>query len=172
MCRIPRYLQATPELLDQALRIHAIPMKKMDEALVAYLTRAEVRALLDAPDRQTQSGIRDRAMLHLAFAAGLRVSELVGLMLDQFGRAPASAHVIGKGRRERVLSLWQEDCGGDPCLDCDPAQGRRHGAVPEQCGPDDDPLRVRIYPDKARRRRGPPRAFACDEVGVAACTAA
>lgn len=105
-----RYLEhRTPVVLDQALRIHAIPMKKMDEALVAYLTRAEVQALLDAPDRQTPSGIRDRAMLHLAFAAGLRVSELVGLMLDQFdGRAPASVHVVGKGRRERVLPLWQE----------------------------------------------------------------
>ncbi|WP_240722874.1 tyrosine-type recombinase/integrase [Poseidonocella sp. HB161398] len=48
-------------------------------------------------------------MLHLAFAGGLRVSELVGLRLDQFdGRSPASTHIIGKGRRERVLPLWQE----------------------------------------------------------------
>ena len=48
-------------------------------------------------------------MLHLAFAAGLRVSELVALRVDQFdARAPASIHVIGKGRRERVLPLWRE----------------------------------------------------------------
>ena len=48
-------------------------------------------------------------MLHLAFAGGLRVSELVGLTLDQFdGRSPASIHIIGKGRRERVLPLWHE----------------------------------------------------------------
>jgi integrase/recombinase XerD len=64
---------------------------------------------MDAPDPRTLSGTRDRAMLHLAFAAGLRVSELVGLRVDQFdARAPASIHVMGKGRRERVLPLWRE----------------------------------------------------------------
>ncbi|WP_449383941.1 tyrosine-type recombinase/integrase [Bradyrhizobium sp. UFLA05-112] len=104
-----RYLEhRVPVVLDQALRVHAIPMKKIDETLVASLSRAEVQALLDAPDRRTTSGIRDRAMLHLGFAGGLRVSELVGLSLDQFdGRAPASIHVF-EGRRERVLPLWQE----------------------------------------------------------------
>jgi integrase/recombinase XerD len=105
-----RYLEhREPAVLDQALRVHAIPMKKIDEALVSSLTRPEVQALLDAPDRRTASGIRDRAMLHLAFAGGLRVSELVGLDIGQFdGRTPASIHVMGKGRRERVLPLWQE----------------------------------------------------------------
>lgn len=105
-----RYLEhREPAVLDQALRVHAIPMKKIDEALVSSLTRPEVQALLNAPDRRTASGIRDRAMLHLAFAGGLRVSELVGLDIGQFdGRAPASIHVMGKGRRERVLPLWQE----------------------------------------------------------------
>ncbi|WP_234895064.1 hypothetical protein [Sinorhizobium meliloti] len=48
---------------------------------------------------------------------GLRVSELVGLALDQFdGRSPASIHIICKGRRERVLPLWQDRCR-DPRLD-------------------------------------------------------
>jgi integrase/recombinase XerD len=105
-----RYLEhRVPAALDQALRVHAIPMKKIDEALVASLSRPEVQALLDTPDRRTMSGIRDRAMLHLAFAGGLRVSELVGLALNQFdGRTPASIHVMGKGRRERVLPLWQD----------------------------------------------------------------
>jgi len=80
-----RYLEhRAPAVLDQALRVHAIPMKKIDEALVASLSRTEVQALLNAPDRRTSSGIRDRAMLHLAFAGGIRVSELVGLTLDQF----------------------------------------------------------------------------------------
>jgi site-specific recombinase XerD len=84
-------------------------MKKTDEALVTHLTRAEMKALLDAPDPRTLSGTRDRAMLHLAFAAGLRVSELVGLRLDQVDqRNWASIHVMGKGRRERVLPLWKE----------------------------------------------------------------
>jgi integrase/recombinase XerD len=98
-----------PSCLDQATRIHAIPMKKTDETLVGYLTRDELQALLDAPDPRTLSGIRDRAMLHLAFAAGLRVSELVGLRLDQLDLpTPSSIRVLGKGRRERVLPLWKE----------------------------------------------------------------
>lgn len=95
--------------LNQACQIHAIPMKKADETLVGYLTRDELLALLDAPDARTASGIRDRAMLHLAFAAGLRVSELVTLRMDQLDQQTAATiHVMGKGRRERVLPLWKE----------------------------------------------------------------
>src|ERR1051326_3856133 len=63
--------------LDQSRQIHAIPMKKTNETLVAYLTRDELQALLDAPNLRVASGVRDRAMLHLAFAGGLRVSELI-----------------------------------------------------------------------------------------------
>ena len=105
-----RFLEyRVPSCLDQSRRIHAIPMKKTDQALIGYLMRDELQALLDAPDPTTLSGVRDRAMLHLAFAAGLRVSELVGLQLDQLDRQTMSTvHVIGKGRRERVLPLWKE----------------------------------------------------------------
>jgi integrase/recombinase XerD len=105
-----RYLEyRLPCCLDQADRIHAIPMKKTDEALVGYLTRDELQALLDAPDRRTPAGIRDQAMLQLAFAAGLRISELVSMRLDQLDQPTLSSiHVLGKGRRERVLPLWKE----------------------------------------------------------------
>lgn len=98
-----------PSCLEQARQIGAIPMKKIDQALVRHLNRDEIHALLDAPDPKSVSGLRDRAMLHLAFTAGLRVSELVGLRLDQIERGPAPCvHVMGKGRRERVLPLWKE----------------------------------------------------------------
>jgi site-specific recombinase XerD len=105
-----RYLEyRVPSCLDQSRRIHAIPLKKTDQSLVSYLTRNELQALLDAPDARIVSGIRDRAMLHLTFAAGMRVSELVGLRLDQIDRqSMSSVHIIGKGRRERVLPLWKE----------------------------------------------------------------
>jgi site-specific recombinase XerD len=104
-----RFLEyRVPSCLDQARRIHAIPMKKTDEALVGYLARDELQALLDAPDAGTVSGLRDRAMLHLAFAAGMRVSELVGLRLDQIDRSLSTVHIMGKGRRERVLPLRKE----------------------------------------------------------------
>jgi integrase/recombinase XerD len=98
-----------PSSLDQVCRIKAIPVKKTDEKVVSYLTREEMQALLDAPDLVTQSGIRDRAMLHLAFAAGLRVSELIGLRRDELTLHPnPSVHVRGKGRRERELPLWKQ----------------------------------------------------------------
>src|SRR5262245_23067823 len=105
-----RFLEyRVPSCIDQARRIHAIPMKKTDQALVSYLTRDELLALLDAPDASTVSGIRDRAMLHLAFAAGMRVSELIGVRLDQIDQQGMSTvHIIGKGRRERILPLWKE----------------------------------------------------------------
>jgi len=105
-----RYLEyREPSHIEQGRQIHGIPLKKTDEGLVAYLTRQEIQALLDAPDASTAFGLRDRAMLHVAYACGLRVAELVSLRLDQLdGRAPASIRVMGKGRRERVLPLWKE----------------------------------------------------------------
>jgi site-specific recombinase XerD len=98
-----------PSCLEQARQIRAIPVKKTDEKIIGYLNREEIQALLDAPDPSSQHGLRDRAMLHLAYAGGLRVSELVGLNLtDLVVHAQPSIHVMGKGRRERVLPLWKE----------------------------------------------------------------
>lgn len=105
-----RYLESrVVSCLDQACQVHAIPSKKSDDKLIETLTRAELQALLDAPDLRTVAGLRDRAMLHLTFAGGLRVSELVGLRIEQLDRRTfATIHVLGKGRRERVLPLWKE----------------------------------------------------------------
>lgn len=98
-----------PPALEQVRRVLAIPSKKSDCRLVGYLIRDEIQAVLDAPDPTRRSGIRDRAMLHLAFAAGLRVSELVGLRRDELTfESHAVIRVRGKGRRERTLPLWKE----------------------------------------------------------------
>jgi len=105
-----RYVEfRVPSALAQARQIHAIPTKRHDQALVRHLTMEEVRAILNAPNLTTRLGIRDRAMLHLCFAAGLRVSELVGLLLENLSlqRMP-SISVLGKGRKERCLPLWKE----------------------------------------------------------------
>lgn len=96
-----------PACLAQVMAIRAIPQKKVDQTLVSHLTAAEMQALLNAPDPRRADGARDRAMLHLAFAAGLRVSELVELRLDQFDLRAGQIQVIGKGRRERLLPLWK-----------------------------------------------------------------
>ncbi len=68
-----------------------------------------MQALLDAPDTTTRFGIRDRAMLYLCFAAGLRVSELIGLCMEHLTLHPEPSILIhGKGRRQRALPLWKE----------------------------------------------------------------
>lgn len=105
-----RYLEyQAPACLDQAMRIRALPQKRTDTALIDYLTREEIQALLDAPSNDTAGGMRDRAMMHLTYAAGLRVAELLALRLDDFpNRALSMVRIVGKGRRERVLPLWRE----------------------------------------------------------------
>ena len=85
----------------------AIPFKKTDRCLVPYLLRDELQAILDAPDPAKRDGIRDRAMLHLAVCAGLRVSELTGLKIEDIDLPSMSIRVLGKGRRERTLPLWK-----------------------------------------------------------------
>jgi site-specific recombinase XerD len=96
-----------PAALEQVRRVLAIPFKKTTTRLVPYLLREEVQALLDAPDPTSRDGIRDRAMLHLAICAGLRVSELIGLRLNDVSLPSMSIRVYGKGRRERALPLWK-----------------------------------------------------------------
>ena len=98
-----------PTLLEHSRRILAIPAKKTETRLVHYLTVEEMQSLLNVPDLQRRDGIRDRAMLHLCFAAGLRVSELVSLSLKALDFYPTpSVRVLGKGRKERTLPLWKE----------------------------------------------------------------
>src|SRR6202521_4782450 len=98
-----------PSAFAQIQRIRAIPMKRTDSRLVDYLNHEETQALLDAPAPDTAEGIRDRAMLDVAYSVGLRVSELVGLRLENLSFNPRlSIHVLGKGRRERALPLWRE----------------------------------------------------------------
>ena len=98
-----------PSCVEQARQIRAIPAKKTDSEIQDYLTSQELQCVLDTPDPCIYSGIRDRAMLHLAFAAGLRVSELISLLISDLQLAPEPIiRVMGKGRRERILPLWNQ----------------------------------------------------------------
>jgi integrase/recombinase XerD len=105
-----RYLEfRQPAALAQVRQILAIPSKRHDKPLLAHLGIDEIQAILKAPDPTTRLGIRDRAMLHLCFAAGLRVSELVSVLLCNLTLQPtATLRVQGKGRRERCLPLWKQ----------------------------------------------------------------
>ena len=67
------------------------------------LSEAQVEALLDAPDVHTAIGVRDRAMLELLYASGLRVSELVGIQVFALGLNDNVVRVMGKGSKERLV---------------------------------------------------------------------
>jgi len=97
-----------PSAIEQMQRILAIPPKKAETRLVRHLTVEEMQAILNAPEPSSRDGLRDRAMLHLCFAGGLRVSELVGLQLRDLTLQPQPSILVhGKGRRERSLPLWK-----------------------------------------------------------------
>ncbi len=72
------------------------------------LSEAQVEALLRAPDTTTSLGLRDRSMLELMYASGLRVSELVNLKTVHLGMAEAALRVTGKSNRERLLPFGEE----------------------------------------------------------------
>ena len=71
------------------------------------LSEAQVEALLNAPDTSTPLGLRDRAMLELMYASGLRVSELVTLRTFQIGHQEHVLRVTGKGNKERLVPFGQ-----------------------------------------------------------------
>ena len=75
------------------------------------LSEAQVEALLDAPDVDTPLGLRDRAMLELMYASGLRVSELVTLKTVHLGLGEGALRVTGKGSKERIVPFGTEAHG-------------------------------------------------------------
>ena len=90
---------------DPCARIAA---PRIGRPLPKSLTEEEVESLLDAPDTATAVGQRDRAMLEVLYATGLRVSELVGLQLAQVNLRQGVLRVIGKGNKERLVPLGEE----------------------------------------------------------------
>jgi integrase/recombinase XerD len=85
-----------------------ISMPKIGRPLPKSLTEEEVEALLDAPDTDDALGHRDRTMLEVLYATGLRVTELVSLQLSQVNLNQGVVRVIGKGGRERLIPLGEE----------------------------------------------------------------
>jgi integrase/recombinase XerC len=78
---------------------------KLDRRLPSFLTIAEVEQLLRAPDLSTPQGQRDRAIIELLYASGIRVSELVSLNVEQVNRDSGEIRVWGKGAKERVVLM-------------------------------------------------------------------
>jgi integrase/recombinase XerD len=85
-----------------------IAMPRIGRSLPKSLTEAEVESLLTAPTVSDPLGNRDRTMLEVLYATGLRVSELVSLRVDQVNMTQGVLRVLGKGNRERLIPLGEE----------------------------------------------------------------
>ena len=85
-----------------------IDAPKLGRPLPKSLTEPEVEALLQAPDVSQFLGLRDRAMLELLYACGLRVSELIDLPVSQLNLRQGVLRVVGKGNKERLVPLGEE----------------------------------------------------------------
>jgi integrase/recombinase XerD len=92
--------QDNPTALISAPRIH--------RTLPQSLTEIDIEKLLSAPDLETDFGMRDRCMLELMYSSGLRVSELVGLQMNQVNTNLGLVRLVGKGSKERVIPVGEE----------------------------------------------------------------
>jgi integrase/recombinase XerD len=90
---------------DPTLQIES---PRLPRALPKTLTEQDVEALLAAPDASTALGLRDRAMLEMLYASGLRVSELVGVGVSQVNMDGGVIRIVGKGAKERLVPLGEE----------------------------------------------------------------
>lgn len=101
--------------LRQDGRIRDDPTRTLDPPMAAprfpkSLSEAEVDALLSAPDIGTALGMRDKAMLELLYATGLRVSELIGLRCFEVSLNDGALRVLGKGDKERLVPIGTAAC--------------------------------------------------------------
>jgi integrase/recombinase XerD len=104
--RFYRYLIRDGRLTDDpSVRIDT---PRIGRPLPDSLSEEEVEALLGAPDVGAALGLRDRAMLELLYACGLRVSELVNVTTEQINITQGVVRVVGKGNKERLIPLGEE----------------------------------------------------------------
>ena len=96
-----KYLVREGVLKDDATQLVGTP--KREQSLPAHLGHAEIDALMAAPDLATVAGRRDRAILELFYASGLRLSELAGANLEDLNLSGRMIRVMGKGRKERLI---------------------------------------------------------------------
>ncbi|UCC59556.1 MAG: tyrosine recombinase XerC [Dehalococcoidia bacterium] len=98
-----RYLIRENLVSDEPLATLSAP--KLEKRLPTFLTHEEMAKLIEAPDTSTPQGLRDRAILELLYAAGLRVSEIVALDLNDIELSSREIRVWGKGSKQRVVLM-------------------------------------------------------------------
>ncbi len=103
--RFYRYLLRENTITDDPT--HLIESPKAEQSLPVSLNEQQIEDLLKAPDIHDELGLRDRTMLELLYATGLRVSELINLELSQISLEPGVLRVIGKGNKERLVPIGE-----------------------------------------------------------------
>src|SRR5437867_10755117 len=124
-----------PAHASQIQRVLAIPAKRYSRRLVQFLNRAEIDALLVAPDQRTWFGRRDHALLLVAIQTGLRLSDLTGLRRQEVHLA-TGAHVrcMGKGRKERCTPLTKQTVASLQAWITEPAKANPEWLFPNARG--------------------------------------
>lgn len=96
----------SPEHIEWCAQVRCVPYKRGTHAMVPYLDKAEIDALLDCPDQRTAQGRRDYALLLFLYNSGARADEAAQLVVADLDLDAASVHILGKGRKHRVCPLW------------------------------------------------------------------
>ena len=112
ICSFMKYLSfEIPEYSGLLSRSLMVPFKKEDKRQMDFLTKSEYMALAEACDLNSELGFRDKLMLLLLYNTGVRVSELIGIKINDIimdaNGSPSYIHVNGKGRKERDVPLWK-----------------------------------------------------------------
>ncbi|MEA1964293.1 MAG: site-specific tyrosine recombinase XerD [Candidatus Aerophobetes bacterium] len=103
-----RFLSMEGEIGDNPLE--EITSPRVGRKIPAFLSEREVERLLNAPSPDSLYGIRDKAILEVLYGAGLRISELVGLDVNDLNLSKGWIKVLGKGSKERITPLGRKAC--------------------------------------------------------------
>jgi integrase/recombinase XerD len=96
-----------PAALALTHGVMGIPMKRFDRRQIGFLSREHIEAIIAAPDMSTWIGRRDRVLLATLYNTGARVSEIIGIQVDDLNLSGCpSVRLRGKGRKERSIPLW------------------------------------------------------------------
>ena len=129
-----RYVEhQVPSALEQIGHIHAIPVKRHDQKLIRHLTMEEVRAVLNAPDLATRSGVRDRAMMHFCLPVGCASPNWSASSLKMCRSARRSVMVRARAARTLPAAL-EGDRTGPARLAERAGAGARSGALRQRPG--------------------------------------
>ena len=147
-----RYLRREGFIDDDPGAMVATP--KFEDKLPAHLEIDEMTALIETPDVSSPLGRRDRAMLELFYASGLRLSELVGLDLDDVNLGSRQVRVLGKGSKERIVPFNQS------------AAEAMRAYLKDRSALEQRALRQKEGPPKSLARQGPPRRLPRGSAGA------